>query len=125
MSKSVGEQLVDILDEVGKGAEKAYREASAAVAKDTTQRLKNTSPKRPGGGDYARGWRVKKLSDNALVIHNATNYQLTHLLENGHVVRNAKGIYGRARAIPHIAPAEQWASSELPMKVMEGLDDNL
>lgn len=53
-------------------------------------------------GDYKKGWRKKKVG-NSYIIHNATNYQLTHLLENGHVKRGG----GRTNGVPHIRPAEQ------------------
>ena len=63
-------------------------------------RLKKTSPERRPS--YKKGWRIKKTS-RALVVHNATDYQLTHLLEYGHPSRGK----GRdAEAKPHIRPAE-------------------
>jgi len=55
------------------------------------------------------------------VVHNTKHYQLTHLLENGHVVRNKKGTYGRAPAIKHIAPVEEWANNELPNEIERSL----
>ena len=56
-----------------------------------------------------------------IVVHNKTDYQLTHLLENGHVIRNKKGDWGRTRPIKHIAPVEQWANSELPEEIERAL----
>ena len=37
-------------------------------------------------------------------VWNATNWQLTHLLENGHVIVNKKNGVGWASAKPHIKP---------------------
>lgn len=122
MSKtsSVEIQMADILDTVSKEVKGVLKTDSMQVAKETVQKLKNTSPVK--NGSYARGWKVSKQQGSDLVVHNATDYQLTHLLENGHVIRNKKGTYGRTHPIKHIQPAEEWASEELPRKIMEDLD---
>ena len=120
---SVAVQMADILDEVSKDVKGVLETDSMKVAKETVQRLKNTSPKgSPHQRKYAEGWKVSKKDRADLVVHNATNYQLTHLLENGHVIRNKKGTYGRTHGIKHIEPAEEWASDELPRRITEDLD---
>ncbi|MDM5155846.1 HK97 gp10 family phage protein [Bacillus sp. DX1.1] len=58
-------------------------------------------------GDYREGWRKKK-EGNKTIVHNATDYQLTHLLEKGH----AKAGGGRVPAKVHIAPAEERAIND-------------
>lgn len=122
-TKSVEIQMADILDTVSKNVKGVLETDSLKVAKETVQRLKNTSPKgSPHQRKYAEGWRVSKKERADLVVHNATNYQLTHLLENGHVIRNKRGTYGRTHSIKHIEPAEEWASDELPRRIMEDLD---
>lgn len=119
-TSSVEIQMADILDTVSKRVKGVLETDSLQVANETVQKLKNTSPRKYG--DYASGWKVSKKKGADWVVHNATDYQLTHLLENGHVVCNKKGTYGRAPAIKHIEPAVAWASDELPRKVMEDLD---
>ena len=110
--------MADILDDVKKGAEEALNKGIASTSKESVQKLKNTSPKK--SGKYAKGWAVKKDNDKT-TVYNKTAYQLTHLLENGHVVRNKKGVYGRTRPIKHIKPVADWAEDELPRKVLEDL----
>ena len=121
MAESLSVQLTNILNEYDEKVQDATNAAIKKVAKDAVKELKNTSPKRPGHGEYARDWGVKLVGMNGnivdLVVYNRTHYQLTHLLENGHVVRNKKGEYGRTRPIKHIAPVEQKSNSELPEEI--------
>ena len=122
-TESVAVQMEEILDAVSKDVKGVLETDSMQVAKETVQRLKNTSPRgNPHLKRYAEGWKVSKKDRADLVVHNATNYQLTHLLENGHVIVNKKGTYGRTREIKHIEPAEEWAADELPRRVMEDLN---
>lgn len=85
-------------------------EIKVEVAKNAVNELKEKSPKL--SGKYRKGWRVKKVS-NDVVVHNATDYQLTHLLEYGHVKKNG----GRVSGKPHIRPVEQAAIEEFTTKV--------
>lgn len=108
--------LEDYTDEVTDGVKDSVEE----VGKKTVETLKRTSPKRVTGkkkGKYARGWRVKDTSrrttEREVVVHNATDYQLTHLLEKGHV--NRDGSFTAAR--PHIAAAEKQAAKDLEEKI--------
>jgi hypothetical protein len=55
------------------------------------------------------------------VVYNRTMPGLTHLLENGHVIRNKKGDYGRTSGKKHIKPVEEWAVDELPRRIMEDI----
>lgn len=116
---SIEIQMADILDEVKKSCKGVLETQSLAVAKETVTKIRNASPRLTGS--YARGWRVSKRG-GGLVVHNATDYQLTHLLENSRVIANGSGTYGRTTPIKHIEPAEQWASDELPRRIIEELN---
>ena len=118
-------QLGKILNEYSKEVKRATNNSIDVVAKESVQKLKDNSPKK--SGSYAKGWRLKRSRGltgiNEVTIHNATDYQLTHLLENGHIVRNKKGEYGRAPAHPHIAPVEDWIGQELPEEIRKELEE--
>ncbi|MCM3444379.1 HK97 gp10 family phage protein [Metabacillus halosaccharovorans] len=102
IAKEIAKALSEYKNEVTEGLE----EAKEKVAKNTVKHLKSLDhPKLTG--DYAKGWSRKKVG-TAQVIHNRTDYQLTHLLENGHVNRDGS----RTEAIPHIQPAEEKAIDE-------------
>lgn len=116
---SIEVQMKQLLDEVNDDVRNSTRRNIDAVSKEAVQKLRNTSPRKTGS--YAKGWGVKREGEMDVVVHNRTDYQLTHLLENGHVIRNKKGTYGRTSGIKHIAPVEEWASDELPRRIMEDI----
>ena len=118
-TKSVSIQMKQILDEFSDKVNEVLDKAANSTADESVEKLQNTSPSR--SGDYARGWKVKIEGKGDVIVHNATHYQLTHLLENGHVIRNKKGTYGRAPAHKHIRPVETWANREFQRKIEEGL----
>lgn len=116
---SVSVQMKELLDTVNKDVKEATKRNIDAVSKEAVQKLKNTSPRKTGS--YAKGWGIKKQGEMDVVIYNRTDAPLTHLLENGHVIRNKKGTYGRVSGIKHIAPVEEWASDELPRRITEDI----
>lgn len=120
MAETVSVQMYKILNEVDKKAEDALTKSIAKVSRETASKLRSSSPKRTGR--YASGWTVKKEGKDGAVVYNSTKPRLTHLLENGHVVRNARGTYGRVSGRSHIKPAETWAGEELQSEIMRALE---
>lgn len=97
-------EIKDILDEYSKDIQEGITDDAIKVAKEAVVDLKNTSPNRTGS--YRKGWRVKKDKGNGYInciVHNATDYQLTHLLEKPHLKRNG----GLTTPKVHIAPVEE------------------
>lgn len=90
------------------------------VAQDCEKDIQRRSPKRTGR--YRKGWRTKVIYDGPggirVVVHNKTDWQLTHLLENGH----AKAGGGRVSGIHHIRLAEQKGERQL-LQGLEGVLD--
>lgn len=117
-TNSVAIQMEKILEQYSKEVKDVTDKSIEKVSKESVQKLKNTSPKRTG--KYARSWTKKKVKGrngiDEVTVHNK-QYQLTHLLENGHIVRNSKGTYGRTNGIKHIKTVEEWAQDALPQEI--------
>ena len=116
---SISIQMAEILNEIETDVKDSTRKNIDAVGREAVQKLKNTSPRRTGS--YASGWGKKKQGEMDVVVYNRTDASLTHLLENGHVIKNKKGTYGRTHGIKHIKPVEEWASDELPRRILEDI----
>lgn len=119
-TKSVAIQMKQILDEFTDKVNEVLEESADSTAEEAVDKLRSTSPSK--SGDYASGWRVKKFHNGGVVVHNATNWQLTWLLENGHRIVNKKGEFGRVNGIKHIKPVENWANREFQRRIKEGLE---
>lgn len=117
MSEGIEVQLNVIMAEFENGINLDWQKNSKSVAADAVKRLKSTSPKSKGGGDYAKGWRKKINTFNGYTIYNAKKPGLTHLLENGHVT--SKGT--RTRKFVHIKPVEEEFSKKLYEKCKEDI----
>ena len=92
-----------------------FEEAKKDVSNALVAELKRESPERRP--KYKKGW-AKKKTKKGFIIHNKTNYQLTHLLEHGHARR------GGGRDVPakvHIRPAEEKAIKDFVDKTEKAI----
>ena len=123
MAETLSVQMEKIFDEYSDRVKNVTRVAMGRVSRECVQRLRNTSPKK--SGSYARGWGTKQIVSRGdiadIIVCNKTDYSLTHLLENGHVIKNAKGTFGRTSPKKHIKPVEEWANNELPAEIERDL----
>jgi hypothetical protein len=114
MSKKSILDIKDILNDYSSDIQEAIIAEAEKVSKKGRDELKNTSPKRTG--KYRKGWKVKTEKGNGFVeciIHNSTNYQLTHLLEHSHLTRNGRKTTPKV----HIKPVEQACIKEYEKSV--------
>lgn len=114
----------DILAGYGDSIQELIQEEAKKIAKVCVKELKATSPKNKRNtaskGNYAKGWRVKQQNERGevhCIIHNATDYQLTHLLEKSHLTRNG----GKTKPIVHIQPVAEKCISEYINSVENGI----
>ena len=114
VSKILEKYFNDIVDETDSKTIK--------MANEGTQKLKNESNTyKIRTGKYNKGWRfktTKKYGSIECEIYNATNYQLTHLLEEGHemVTRNGQK-KDPVKGYPHITPTATKISKEYEREV--------
>ncbi len=111
--------IMQELEEFQGVTDEAVEKGVSETAKEAVKELQNAHPSgsgRYGSWDkkYNKGWKVTQTKTDKryhrkATIHNATDYQLTHLLEKGHALRNG----GRTRAFPHIAPVADKCEDEL------------
>lgn len=129
---SMDKEINKILEEYNGRIDDALHEVIAGTTKDCVEELKTTSPVNQDAGaktrgQYAKLWRSKIIEN---VLHKYTSvvynyqWQLTHLLENGHNLVSKTGkIYGHAKAYPHIKPAEEHAIENYERDLRKVIND--
>lgn len=94
ISRTINEFMRECIDE----NEEVLQERAQTAAKTAVKELKRDSRKR--SGKYAKGWKSTVESGATGIeatVHNS-QYQLTHLLENDHDIKNQTGrSYGTAK----------------------------
>ena len=115
LSTAIGE----ILDEYSEEVKEKTAEASKKAAAYTIRMLKATSPRK--SGDYAGGWKQKSYRGGLRLVYNDKKPQLTHLLNNGHTIRNGVGTYGYKPGDGHITKAEEQGNAKFVEEVKRQL----
>ena len=112
MAIDIGNEITKALMTYTNDITEGLEEIKVEESKETVKDIRTNIDKQGiiESGAYRKGWSRKK-QNTAQIVHNRTDYQLTHLLEKGHAKVNG----GRVRAYPHIAQAE-----ELMIKRYEG-----
>ena len=130
MAETLTVQMEKILEEYSHRVQNVTNVAIARVSRECVRKLRSDSPRKTG--DYAAGWAEQKRTAKKggkiaeVIVHNKTEYSLTHLLENPHEIVNrdhsgnlrsygSTGI-GHGQRI-HIKPVEEWANEELPAEI--------
>lgn len=111
----LADAIIKELSEYNQEVTDGVKQEVKSVANECKTEIQQNSPKLTGS--YRKGWREKTMYESAddirISIYNKTDYQLTHLLENGHAKVNG----GRVEGKPHIGPAERHAEEKLLKKV--------
>ena len=122
---SLAGEVIKALNEYKDVAKEDFEEVAKSVAKEGAKKLKAASPRGSGKGrkgHYANGWGVtyerKGNGKFRFTVHNKKKPGLAHLLEHGHQLRQG----GRAKAIVHIKPVEEWCNEEFEKRTEERLN---
>ena len=116
LDQAIREQLETYNADIQKNVNKNLKE----VADQTADTLKKGGSYKERTGKYTPDWTVTQrpgrsaMAGDEYSVNNRRHYQLTHLLEKGHVTRSG----GRTKAYQHILPAEP-AAQELAVTAVE------
>ena len=127
---NLAKEIVKTLNEYTENVSDATYRAVGEIAKDTQKKMRAT---RSAGESnvwrrYPLGWTTKskkKKNRREETVWNQRHYRLTHLLENGHVVKNGTGRNSgrqQTRAFVHIKPVNDDAQKRLEEAIMEAIE---
>ena len=109
---NVANEIAKLVRQYTKEVKEECEAAKQEVSKELVSDIKKDSPEKTGS--YRKGWNVKKgKGRKPALVHNKTDYQLTHLLEHGHAKRNG----GRVAPKVHIRPNEEKAVKEFEKRI--------
>lgn len=122
---ALSDTIMEALNDFEDATEEVVDNAIKTASNNALHKLRNAHPSGSGKysswDDYNKGWKITKTTKKRFktaTLHNATKYQLTHLLEKGH----AKVSGGRTKAFPHIAEVAEQAESEFLDEVKRGIN---
>lgn len=117
----MAEAINELLEEYSDLATDGMKFAVQKSAKFVKEEISANAPRQTGA--YAKSWTSKKTQEDSTsvqyTVHSKNKYQLAHLLENGHALRGG----GRAKAYPHITPAEEAGQTYLENLIEEALKE--
>lgn len=117
----MADEINGLLEEYSDMATDEMKSAVQKSAKFVKEEISQGAPRQTGA--YAGSWASKKTQEDSssvqYTVYSKNKYQLAHLLENGHALRNG----GRAKAYPHIAPAEEAGETYLENLIEEALKE--
>ena len=115
----LADAVMEGLEEYNKLATDKVKAAVKKAGTTVRKEISSTAPRK--SGRYADSWRTKTTAESStsmqVTVYSPSRYMLAHLLEHGHALRNG----GRARAFPHIAPAEEAGEKQLTTDIERAL----
>lgn len=127
-SDKLADTLREAMEQYAGTVTEIVNKQAEETAKWSAEELKKGGPYKERTGKYTKDWdskirekRISKITGEvSYSVYNKKHYQLTHLLEKGHVKRNGSG---RVRAFEHIAPIEKQAEERYTQKISEEIEN--
>jgi hypothetical protein len=116
LAAQMAEYTAEVADEVNKQIDNLAKEVNETIKQHVTFEQPT--------GDYVKSFRLRLKPGNTRFNHTviwhvkAPHYRLTHLLENGHALRNG----GRSKAFPHIKYGEELVQNRIEEIVREAVE---
>ncbi len=116
----IGKALEDAIMDYRKGAGAAIKRAVTQTMEESAAVIKESVTFRRRTGDYVKSFAVKTLHEDVMNKRmvwyaKSPQHRLTHLLENGHRVRDRNGsTHGNTNTYEHISKGNEYAARRLP-----------
>ena len=126
-TNELGSAILKELSTYTEEVEEAVSKAVITVGKEAANELRATTQVAGSNvwKNYPQSWKStpeRRKGKQVGKVHDVDHYRLTHLLENGHVIKNGTGrTYGRTREFPHIITVEQKSVEELEKRIREAI----
>lgn len=119
---NLSKEINSILTSYEKDVVTVTKEETNKVTTNALKILKKHAPERTG--KYKKTLARRKVSENSKGIKNIlyakkSGYQLTHLLEHGHLTRKGN----RTKAIPHFKYADEYIQENLYKNIGERIEN--
>ena len=108
IQKALKAYAYDVAEDITIAKDEVSKEFKTNVTKDSPEQT----------GSYQKGWRIKKFKKGN-IIYNKTDYQITHLLEHGHINKDG----GRTSPRIHIRPNEEIAVKDFLKRVKKAVKE--
>lgn len=125
MNNNITEQMKDILTDYTDDVMKTVINVLAEVAQDAAKELHTAGDFKNRTGRYRKGWKADQEVHRTFtsnVVYNRTDYQLTHLLEYGHIIRGGKRRKDMTTAFAHVSVVNEHAQEEAIRKITEAIE---